>query len=632
MGNSKTKNRNSSIGAFNQLKESNNKKKKVIWGLSVVALLSVLSTTGLLIFNNSGVSASAPTEETQRIEDLEQSNSELSQLIEKMETNKKELESQILSLSNDKTSLGNEINTLKGTITANQANINSLTNQVASLDNQITSVRQEKLALENQIVELESQSIVDQESITQLRTQLSSKDDELESLNIQKDSLNQTILSKNTEINNLQVALKSLHDQVNVLESQIVELSKGQYTLSVENTELKMTQLEFNLDSDEFTDVTSLDGEGNPVEYRTVVVEGYWGQDKRDYTFYYFNGTTENGAYGTRHVEVSFANALATIKGQTIDEYDLSIEENRTLSYSDFALESLSEKYTEIQDLRVLIQKSTDNMLTEITPESGTFILEDNSYYSLILECSIGNGEKSGYSQTQLMLSTNTTGVYRIHEGENISFNSSGINDNGDFEINFNGNGFENMTLTVTAQALKNIIESDSSWHLQQDTTTFTSDGTEFGTWGAGYGNDNGLKNMNMIINTTNGRMNLCLDVSYMIKEYKKWESNHEQESVGIAVSSMTYFENGKGYTDTPQAGAIYVEGDYIVIEFDAFERVGNKLYILNNGETEGYVELDNGDTTTAVWSVVSNTETEVVISIGYALPGTQVYMTIVQE
>ena len=37
MGKYNTKNRNNAISAYNQLKESNNKKKKVIWGLSVVA-------------------------------------------------------------------------------------------------------------------------------------------------------------------------------------------------------------------------------------------------------------------------------------------------------------------------------------------------------------------------------------------------------------------------------------------------------------------------------------------------------------------------------------------------------------------------------------------------------------------
>ena len=65
-------------------------------------------------------------------------------------------------------------------------------------------------------------------------------------------------------------------------------------------------------------------------------------------------------------------------------------------------------------------------------------------------------------------------------------------------------------------------------------------------------------------------------------------------------------------------------------IALSAVRFIGNKLYILNNGEAEGYVELDDGDITTAVWSVISNTETEVVISVGYALPGTQLYLTIV--
>ena len=630
MGKYNTKNRNNAISAYNQLKESNNKKKKVIWGLSVIALLSIVSTAGLLVFNNSGVSASVPTEETQRIEELQQSNTELSELIEKMESNKKELESKIVSLSNDKNALSGEVSELKETIKLNQANINSLTNQLATLDSQISIVRQEKVALENQIVELESREVTSREEIESLQIQLKSKEAELIELTNQKDALNHTIISKNTEINNLQNRLSELENQINVLETRVSELSKGRYTLSIENTEINMTRLEFNLDRNNFTDITSIDGEGNVVPYETIGITNYWGGDYEQHIFYYFNGTVDNGSYAMRTINVYNEDFNVKINDIYADEYSIDLEQKNSLSYSDFTFESLSNKYTEFGTLNIYIQKMEDGFGTTILPDSEPFVLENNTYYILTVDGQLGNGENSGFVQTQYILSTNTSGIYRIHDGENIEVNSSGITENGDYQINFNGNGLENMTLTVTKRALREIVKNDNQWYLQQETTTVTSEGDSIYTHGAGYGDDRGLKNMNMIINTPNGRMNLCLDISHMIKEYQKWEEEHPQNELGIEVAKIDYFENGKGFEDTPEVTNIYVEGNYTIFEFNAFNQIGNKLYIETNSEGSGYVELADGDTTRAVMSVFSQRMDEVVIDIGYALPGTHLHITII--
>ena len=629
MGKYNTKNRNNAISAYNQLKESNNKKKKVIWGLSVIALLSIVSTAGLLVFNNSGVSASVPTEETQRIEELQQSNTELSELIEKMESNKKELESKIVSLSNDKNTLSGEVLDLRETIKVNQASINSLTNQVATLDGQISIVRQEKVVLENQIAELESQEVTSREEIESLQVQLNSKEAELVKLTNQKDELNQTITSKNTEISNLQDRLSELENQINVLETRVLELSKGRYTLSVENPEINMTRLEFNLDRENFTDITSIDGEGNIVPYQTVGVTNYWGGDYEQHVFYYFNGTVDNGSYAMRTINVYNEDFKVKINDIYADEYSIDLEQKNSLSYSDFTFESLSNKYTEFGNLNIYIQKMEDGFGTTILPDSEPFVLENNTYYILTVDGQLGNGENSGFVQTQYILSTNTTGIYRIHEGENIEVNSSGITENGDYQINFNGNGLENMTLTVTKRALREIVKNDNQWYLQQETTTVTSEGDSIYTHGAGYGDDRGLKNMNMIINTPNGRMNLCLDISHMIKEYQKWEAEQSQNELGVEVAKIEYFENGKGFDDIPEVTNIYEENGCAVFEFNAFGLTSNKAYLSIGSDGEGYVELSSGDSD-VVLTIVEQREDELIISIGYHLPGTQLYITIV--
>ena len=629
MGKYNTKNRNNAISAYNQLKESNNKKKKVIWGLSVVALLSIVSTAGLLVFNNSGVSASVPTEETQRIEELEKSNSELTQLIETMDQNKKELESKILNLSNEKTTLSSQIEGLNETIRSNQISINSLSNQVTNLDNQISVVRQEKLQLENQISSLESLSGEQQAELQELTERLSERDTELTNLQNQKRSLESIISTRNETIRSLQNQLTNLNSQINGLESQITELSKGKYTLSIENTDVTMTAVDFNMDRNNFTDIVSLDGEGNVVDYEVVGITNYWGGDYEEHVFYYFNGTSENGAYAVRHIKVLSESATAKINGLTLEEFYNSTDDITKISYEDFSVESLSTKYTQVQDFRVLVQEQHTGDYTELSAESDPFTLEEGKYYDVILEYHLSDGTMGSYCSNHIIISTNKTGVYRVHQGENVIVNHSGITEEGNFEINFNGNGIEGMTLTVTNRALRG-VEQDNMWYLQQETRTVDSNGKSIYTHGAGYGQDNGIKNMNMIIQTNNGVINLNLDVSYMLKEYHKWESERGELETGIQVTDFYYYENGKEFSDTPRVTNIYIEGDYTVIEFDAFERLGNKLYILNNGEAEGYVELDNGNTSIANWSIVSNSETEVVISIGYALPGTQVYMTVV--
>lgn len=625
---SNSKNRNSSIHAYNQLKESNNKKKKIIWGLSVVALLSIVSTAGLLVFNNAGVSASAPTEETQRIEELEKSNSELTQLIETMDQNKKELESKILNLSSEKTSLSSQIEGLNETIRSNQISINSLSNQVANLDNQISAVRQEKLLLESQIDELESLNGEQQVELQELNQRLSERDEELTNLESQKRWLESMISGKNETIGNLQNQISNLNNEITELESQITELSKGKYTLSIENTEVTMTSIDFNMDRNNFTDIISLDGEGNVVPYEVVGITNSWHNDFEEHVFYYFNGTSENGSYAIRNIKVLRESATAKINGLTLEEFYNSTDDITKISYEDFSVESLSSKYTQVQDFRVLVREQDNADYIELSPESEPFALEEGKYYNVVLEYRLSDGNIGSHCSNHIIISTNKTGIYRVHQGENVAVNHSGITEEGNFEINFNGNGIENMTLTVTKRALKSISQDDM-WYLQQETTTVDSNGKSIYTHGAGYGENNGIKNMNMIIQTSNGIINLNLDVSYMIKEYQKWEAEQPQNELGVEVAKIEYFENGKGFDDIPEVTNIYEENGYAVFEFNAFGLTSNKAYLSIGSDGEGYVELSSGDTD-VVLTIVEQREDELIISIGYHLPGTQLYITIV--
>ena len=98
---------------------------------------------------------------------------------------------------------------------------------------------------------------------------------------------------------------------------------------------------------------------------------------------------------------------------------------------------------------------------------------------------------------------------------------------------------------------------------------------------------------------------------------------------MGVAVSSVVYFENGKGFDDTPEVTNIYEENGYAVFEFNAFGQISNKAYLEIGSAGEGYVELSNGDQDVML-SIVQQNENEIILSIGYHLPGTQLYITIV--
>ena len=354
-----SKNRNSSIGAFNQLKESNNKKKKVIWGLSIVALLSVLSTTGLLIFNNTGVSASEPTEESQKIEDLEQSNKDLSDLIENMGADKKALEEKISELETGKANLKEEINNLEtdkknlqskiteleARIVTNQSSIGSLNNQINSLDKEISSLRADKLALEENAED-------NAEVINTLNSNI-------EELTNKKLTLESQVADKENIITNLQSEVSSLQNEVVNLNNQISELNQGQYELKVDNVNMVMTRDDYWRMEEYTADIHStLSGED--VEYDIVISQTTYedenGISVEKGAIYYFNGTSENGAYAVRYVTIdpNTDTYVSFYNNEKIDHYyfmnvgdvfDISnhrVERNTYLFDTDVTLRSIT--------------------------------------------------------------------------------------------------------------------------------------------------------------------------------------------------------------------------------------------------------------------------------------------------
>ncbi|MBQ7307812.1 MAG: hypothetical protein IJW82_04705 [Clostridia bacterium] len=87
---------NNNIHLFNQLKKSNSKKKKWIWFLSIVAVLSLIVV--IMLFSISREPTNLDNESALQVETLQKSNDELKNIITKLEDSKTILEIKVETL------------------------------------------------------------------------------------------------------------------------------------------------------------------------------------------------------------------------------------------------------------------------------------------------------------------------------------------------------------------------------------------------------------------------------------------------------------------------------------------------------------------------------------------------------
>ena len=137
------------IHLFNQLKKSNSKKKKWIWFLSIVAVLSLIVVIMLFSINNEPTNLD--NESVLQIENLQKSNDELKDIITKLEDNKATLEIKIEALEEEKIKLNDEINKLGDELVDEKANVGSLTQQNDDLKTEISQLEEEIRVLEEQL-------------------------------------------------------------------------------------------------------------------------------------------------------------------------------------------------------------------------------------------------------------------------------------------------------------------------------------------------------------------------------------------------------------------------------------------------------------------------------------------------
>ena len=454
----------SSINAFNKLKESNNKKKKWIWGLSTVALLSLISTTEMVFVSNNNVSASETLnndEETiNKIESLEKSNKELQELVTKLESNKLSLEDKISKYNSEKEILNNEISTLRNNIVENQSIIGGLTNQVNSLDLQITELRVEKQRLENE-------NISNNERIEELNILIS----QLES---ERDNLIFTISEKETVIFGLEQDVESYVTQIEELQNTIDSLNEGRTTITLSNNEMYVSSLDFNYFRYYRDDVISLDSEGNPIDF--VVFDGGTTHTEHGMTktLYYINGTPENGAYAVRTIYEKTDNP---VKVKNVEQYireDVGYQIN--LNDFEYEIDSIMVGNDAVQNVRVTISDVTQGKnVASLTASKPSYKFETESLYAVNFNFTIRGSQYSTMENFVMYINTSKNPVLNIqdHMFSDESYTeliSTEINDE-QFVMNFKMFD-DNETihnLTITKESVLKVMNGEQSHFYNRD-------------------------------------------------------------------------------------------------------------------------------------------------------------------
>ena len=202
------------------------------------------------------------------------------------------------------------------------------------------------------------------------------------------------------------------------------------------------------------------------------------------------------------------------------------------------------------------------------------------------------------------------------------------LNNNGDLVIVFDAFGVKDAEITVPVSEVERFVKTSMGSFFEPQCSI--SEGFTINYINGG--NDGrGTFVLFNVSHESGHEFTAEFHSEYIKYKYDQWEKEHSNNmnDLGVAVSRVEYFENGKGFEDTPRVTNMYEENGYAVFEFDAFDRVGNKLYLAIGSDGEGYVELADGGPE-VVMSIIQKQADELIINVGYHLPGTQLYITLV--
>ena len=444
---------------------------KIVLGIASAVLITGSAAGAMYALDQAQVSAKDEVKEETKEENKVSETTSIKELEEKvaeLEASKKDLQAKITTLGSEKETLEAEVSDLEETIADNQASITSLTAQITSLDEQIIGLIDEKAILEENAEANENR-------IAELLA-------DIETLDREKAAIQADLDAREETINNLNTQISSLNEEITNLNAQIEELNQGQYTLTIDNTEMIISSIDYyniaNYTSDIHSTLSGVD-----VSYQVIagpmtneVVDGIITEKA---SIFYFNGTPDNGAYAIRNVTIDSNkdSYLGYYNNNRIDNH-LFMNVGDTFDLSNFDVQ----KNTYLFDTSATLNHVT------ITPYNGESISLGSetgiTSYALDEETNYHVTASVDNSWVEFTISTKTGNVSNIPYGYTLV--SENWDSEGNYVVNLLDVKNESMTVTVKKEYFVDYTDND---HSMWPEYIELSEGNEYLSGSGGLGN-----------------------------------------------------------------------------------------------------------------------------------------------
>ena len=241
--------------------------------------------------------------------------------------------------------------------------LGTLGGAVAILNNNYTEIGAEtedgEMSLEEQVESLTA----DKEKF---EAQVKTLTEEINVLKAERDNLlasnvtsEEEIASLTERISLLESEKVSLETLVSQLQNQLSEINQGRYQLDIANEEITITWYDnFNFKNIGYSEDITSTFNGETVEFKVVYGEVNYDDSGAYMNVYYFNGTSDNGSYTIRRVNIIGCDQAHVMlyKGEIVTGTDRSfkIDGNKTITYDDLSVEKntyIESRYIETTEI-----------------------------------------------------------------------------------------------------------------------------------------------------------------------------------------------------------------------------------------------------------------------------------------
>ena len=162
-------------------------------------------------------------------------------------------------------------------------------------------------------------------------------------------------------------------------------------------------------------DVTSLDSEGNPIDF--VVFDGGTTHTDKGMTktLYYINGTPDNGAYAVRTIYEKTDNPVKVKDIELYSRQDVGYQID--LNNFEYEIDSIMVGNDSIQNVRVTIQDVTQGKaVASLNASKPTYKLDSESLYSINFNFTIRGSQYSTFESFNFYINTSKNPVLNLQD------------------------------------------------------------------------------------------------------------------------------------------------------------------------------------------------------------------------